>query len=206
MVVGAVLFLPAGTLRFWEAWVYMAVLFLPMTGFALRLILRHPQLLERRMRTKESRPEQRRVIVLSSLVLLVTFLVPGLDERYGLSSVPAWLVLCADALVLSGYALFIATLNANEYASRVVEVEERQHLASRGPYALVRHPLYVAMLLIVCCTPLALGSYWALIPAALFPPLLVTRIANEEEMLLRDLEGYEAYRAEVPYRLIPGLW
>lgn len=206
IAIAAMFFLPAGTFRYWQAWVYMLILLVPLFIFAAYLFLRNPALLERRMRTREMEPEQRKIIALSSTVLLAAFIVPGLDRRFGWSSVPTWLVLIADAMVLLSYLLFILVLRANEYAGRTVEVEQRQRVITTGPYSLVRHPMYLAVLLMYGCSPLALGSAWAMIVVAILPIVLVARIVNEEKVLLRDLEGYADYCKAVRYRLIPGIW
>jgi protein-S-isoprenylcysteine O-methyltransferase Ste14 len=206
LLVGAMFFLPAGTVFYWEAWVFMLVLFIPISVFAAYLLMYNPVLLERRLKTREEAPQQRSIVAVSTLVLLATFLLPGFDKRFGWSSVPIWLVIAADVVILLGYLLFVLTLRENEYASRTVEVEQRQRVITTGPYSLVRHPLYLAAVLIFGCSPLALGSYWALIPAVLFPVLLVARILDEEKLLLRDLDGYVDYCKVVRYRLIPGVW
>ncbi|MGQ9627488.1 MAG: methyltransferase family protein [Anaerolineae bacterium] len=205
-ILGAMFFLPAGTLLYWEAWVYMGVLFIPMSVFAAYLLRYNPTLLERRLKMREKEPQQRRIIAVSMVVLLAAFLLPGFDKRFGWSSVPIWLVIAADAVVLLGYLLFALTLRENEYASRTVEVEQQQRVITTGPYSLVRHPLYLATVLMFGFSPLALGSYWALIPVVLFPVVLLARILNEEKMLLRDLNGYADYCKVVRYRLIPGIW
>lgn len=205
-VFGAMFFLSAGTVLYWEAWVFMAVLFTPMSIFAVYLLKHNPALLERRLRMREKEPQQRIIIAVSSVVLLAIFLLPGFDKRFGWSSVPIWLVIVADVVILLGYLLSVLTLRENEYASRAVEVEQQQRVISTGPYSIVRHPLYLATILMFGFSPLALGSYWGLIPVAFYPPILVARILNEEKVLLRDLDGYADYRKVVRYRLIPGIW
>lgn len=177
------LLLPAGTIRYWEAWVFMAVLFVPMSLFAFSMLRQSPRLLERRMRTRETEPEQRRIVVASGVFILAALVLPGLDRWLGWSSVPVWLVLAADLVIFGGYLLFVRV------RGRTVEVEEGQRLITTGPYALVRHPLYLAAILIFGLTPLALGSYWGLIPAV---PLAISfgfRIREEEKTLLRELPG-----------------
>lgn len=203
---GAMFFLPAGTIFYWQAWLYLAVLFIPML-LVLRHLLRHaPDLLERRLRMKEKEVEQKLIIKLSTFYFLVAFLLPGFDQRYGWSDVPAAIVLMADLVVALGYGLFVLVLKENRYASRIVEVEENQPVITGGPYRLVRHPLYLAVLLMVVFSPLALGSYWAMLPTLLLPVVLVARIRGEEVVLLRELCGYEAYVEKTKYRLIPGVW
>lgn len=206
VAIATMFFLPAGTFRYWQAWVYMLILFIPLFVLVAYLFLRNPALLERRMRTREAEPEQRRIIVFSTVVLLAAFIIPGFDRRFGWSSLPTWLVLAADVLVLLGYLLFILVLRENEYASRTVQVEQQQRVITTGPYSLVRHPMYLAILLMYAFSPLALGSTWAMIVVALLPAVLVARIANEEKVLLRDLGGYADYCTAVRHRLIPGVW
>jgi len=206
IALGAIFFLSAGTIRYWEAWVYMAVLFIPMSFFAVYLLRYNPALLERRMKMREVEPQQRRIIAVSIVVLLAAGMLPGLDKRFGWSAVPTWLVLAADVIFLLGYLLFVLTLRENEYAARTVEVEQQQQVITTGPYAIVRHPLYLASILMYGFTPLALGSYWGLVPIAFFPVILIARILNEEKVLLRELPGYAEYCRKVRYRLIPKIW
>ena len=203
---GSIMFLSAGTLFYWEAWVVLAV-FSISTGSIGAYFLRHdPGLLERRMRYREKEREQKRIITFGSVFLLIVFLLPGFDKRYGWSEVPSGVVILADFLVVMGYVLFFWVINVNRYASRIVEVEEGQHVITTGPYALVRHPMYFATSLIFLSLPIALGSYWAFPPACLFPLILVARIKNEEKILLEQLKGYREYVSTVKHRLIPGLW
>lgn len=206
LFIGALLFLPAGTLNYWQAWVWLATLFIPM-GISLAYLLKmDPALLERRTRTNEVRPEQRRIIMASVIYFLAIFLLPGFDVRYGWSKVPAWLCLAADGVVLASYILYILVLKTNTFASRVVEVEEGQQVITSGPYALVRHPMYLAMILMMTATPLALGSYWAMLPSILFIALLAARAKNEEELLQKELKGYSEYMQKTRHRLFPGIW
>jgi len=205
-VLWAILFVPAGTLAYWEAWVYLAILLIPMF-FVFRYLLKHdPQLLERRMQMREREVAQRRIINLSYLYFLLAFVLPGLDKRWGWSDVPPLAVIAADLLVLLGYGLFVTVLRENQYASRTIQVERGQTVISSGPYALVRHPMYLGAALMYLASPLALGSYWALLPGLLIIPILVARIINEEKVLARDLNGYTAYTQQTRYRLLPGVW
>jgi protein-S-isoprenylcysteine O-methyltransferase Ste14 len=206
VLLGLMFFLPAGTLAYWQAWVWMAVLFMPMAGVLAYLVRKDPALLERRMRTREPEREQSLLIKLSLLWFALTFLLPGFDRRFGWSQVPVWVVFSADALVLLGYCIFIWVVRENTYASRVVEVEQGQKVISSGPYSIVRHPMYVGVLLMYICTPLALGSYWALIPDLLIIPFIIARIRNEEMVLQRDLTGYSQYMQSTRFRLLPGVW
>lgn len=206
LVLGLFFFLPAGTFRYWQAWVYIGILFFPMLGVIAYFIKKDPELLERRMRAREKERRQKALMALSSLLFIGIFLLPGFDRRYGWSSVPVIVVIAADIIILAGYGLFVRVLKENRYASRTVEVAREQEVVTTGPYAVVRHPMYVAVGIIYILSPLALGSYWAMISALLVIIVLVVRIMNEEKTLLRDLSGYGEYMQQVRYRLIPGIW
>jgi protein-S-isoprenylcysteine O-methyltransferase Ste14 len=205
-VLGLIFFLPAGTFRYWQAWVYMAVLIIPMLSVMLYFLKHDPELLDRRLRTREKERPQKAIIALSYPLFLAAFLLPGFDRRFGWSSVPGALVAAADVIVLAGYGLFVLVIRENSFASRIVEVEARQRVVSTGPYAIVRHPMYVANILIYLASPLALGSFWAFLPALLTPAVMVARILNEEKVLKEKLVGYADYLSRVRYRLIPGVW
>ncbi len=200
------LFVPAWTFDYWQAWVYCGVVFIPFTCAATYLLLTDPALIERRMRTQEREPQQKWVVVLTVIWYLLIFIVPGLDKRFGWSSVPPGIVLGTDVLVLLGYLLVFLVLRENSYASRVVEVEQGQKVIASGPYAIVRHPMYVGTLVMFLLTPLALGSYWGLIVALPLIPVLMARILNEEKVLNAELPGYPEYVHRVRYRLLPGIW
>lgn len=205
-VLGLFFFLPAGTLDYWEAWLYLAVLFTPIFFTMQYLLKNDPGLLERRMRTKEKAGEQSLIIKLSFVYFLGVFVLPGFDKRFGWSNTPTWLVLVADLIVLAGYIMVFLVFRENSYASRTVEVDEDQKVIDTGPYAVVRHPMYSGLIALYVISPLALGSYWALIPALLIVPILVARILSEERILARELPGYKEYQKKVKYRLLPGVW
>ena len=205
-MIGAMFFLPAGTFDYWQAWTWLGTLFIPM-GISLVYLLKiDPKLLERRTRTNETRPEQRRIIMASVVYLLIIFILPGFDVRNGWSNVPAWLCLAADGVVFVSYLLYVFVMKTNTYASRVIEVEQGQQVITNGPYALVRHPMYLSMILMMTASPLALGSYWAMLPSFLFILLLAARAKNEEELLQKELAGYSEYMQMTRYRLFPGVW
>lgn len=206
IVMLAMFFLPAGSFNFWEAWVYLTIIFVSMFAFLIYFLKNDPELLERRMRSKEKEIEQKWIIGTMSVCFIFTFLLPGFDQRFGWSHVPVIMVIIADIVVLLGYGFVFLVLKENSYASRVIEVEKDQKVISSGPYAVVRHPMYLGVALMFLFTPLALGSYWALIPAVLMIFVLVPRIFNEEKVLERDLDGYREYMQQVKYRLIPGIW
>ena len=211
LVAGCVLVLvvllgPAGTLDYWEAWAYVGLLFVAVTLIFLYLLVHDPGLLERRMKTKERRAEQAVIVKLGSVCYVLAFVVPGLDRRFGWSHVPAAAVVAADVVVLLGYVLFALVLRENSYASRVVEVEQGQRVVTTGPYAAVRHPMYLAVLAMFLSTPVALGSWWAVVPTLPLIAVMAARIRNEEQLLATELDGYQEYARITRYRLIPGLW
>lgn len=205
-IIGALLFWPAGTFDYWQAWAWAAALFIPMLISFIYLAKRDPALLERRSRLTETRTTQKWIIGLSSIYFIIIFILPGFDKRFGWSSVPVWVVLLADLGVLAGYGLYIWVLRTNSFASRVIEVEQGQKVISTGPYALVRHPMYLGMILLMIATPLALGSYWAFVPSLALIPILAARAKNEEELLVNELQGYREYTQKTRYRIFPGIW
>lgn len=199
-------FVPAGTLAYWEAWVYLIVILIFMFCFMIYFLKNDPELLERRMRTKEKETEQKRIVKFLFLACLFTILLPGFDKRFEWSHVPVAVVIFADIIVLLGYSIIFLTLRENSYASRIIEVEKGQEVVSTGPYTIVRHPMYLGSTLMFLLTPLALGSYWAIIPAVFIIPILMTRIRNEEQILEKELKGYSEYMQKIKFRLIPGIW
>jgi protein-S-isoprenylcysteine O-methyltransferase Ste14 len=200
------LFPPAGTLAYWEAWVWLAILYVPMIMVGTYLIRRDPALLARRLRAREKAAEQRRLIGLSYVWFLAMFVLPGLDRRWGWSHVPVAVVVAADLLVLVGYGVFARVLRENSYLSRTVEVDADQRVITTGPYAIVRHPMYVGILLLYLATPIALGSYWAVIACLPMVAIIVARTLSEERILTEQLAGYADYMQRTRYRLIPGIW
>ena len=205
-MLGLIFFWPAGTFDYWQAWVYLVILFVPMTGMLLYFLKNDPELLERRMRTREQQQEQGILMAVLVIFFLAAFTFPGFDRRFGWSNTPVWLSAIALAIVFVGYVSFFFVLRENSYASRVIEVEENQKVISSGPYALVRHPMYTGVLVMYGISPLALGSTWGMLPMILLPIFLVARILNEERVLREELDGYVDYTYKVKYRLIPGIW
>jgi protein-S-isoprenylcysteine O-methyltransferase Ste14 len=204
--IGLMFFLTAGTLRYWQAWVFMAFLCF-ITIFSFAYFIRHdPELLERRIRMKEKEPVQKWIATCSFPFVLAAFLLPGFDRRIGWSSVPISVEIVALILVLAGYLLFFFVIKENRFASRIIQVEEGQQVINTGPYAVIRHPLYAASLIAYLSMPLALGSWWALLPSLIWPPLLIVRTLYEERVLAAKLDGYLEYTKQVKYRLIPGIW
>jgi len=206
LVVALCLFVPAGSLAYWQGWLYLVVLFVPLAFVGRYFLKRDPGFLERRFRMREKEIVQKRIQAVTGIIFFVGFLIPGLDYRYGWSQVPVGLVLAADLAVFLGYLLIFLVFRENSYAARTVEVEAGQRVVATGPYALVRHPMYLGVTVMFLATPLALGSWWALPVFLLLPPFLVLRIRNEEEVLVRELPGYPEYSRKVRYRLIPRVW
>ncbi len=206
LVLAAFFFLTAGTLAYWEAWVYLFILFTPMTGLSIYLLRHDPALLERRLHYKEKREQQKGIIALSYPIFLLAFLLPGLDKRFGWTNTPIVAIIIAQILVLAGYAVVIWVFRENSYASRIIEVQSGQKVIDTGPYAIVRHPMYFGVGMLYILSPLALGSWLAVIPALPLLIILFLRIRDEEVALARDLPGYTDYMQKVHYRLIPGIW
>jgi protein-S-isoprenylcysteine O-methyltransferase Ste14 len=202
----AVLFIPAGTFAYWQAWAYLAILILPALIAVRYLYIHEPDLLRRRMQYREKREKQKLFVLISYPFFILSFILPGLDHRFGWSSVPAAIVLLAYGMVLAGYYLFILVARENRYASRIIEVEEGQKVIQSGPYGVIRHPLYLSTLIIYSFSPLGLGSWWAVLPALFIYPTIIFRILDEEKLLRKELAGYEEYCQRVRYRLIPGIW
>lgn len=205
IVMGLILFLPAGSFKYWQGWIWWAVISGVTLYITAYFVKKDPGLLARRMKVQEKEP-QPVIMRLMSFLSIFTFLLPGFDYRFGWSAVPVWLVILANAVVLFGYIFILQVFKANSYASTVIQIEKGQQVISTGPYAVVRHPMYTGLIMMTLFTPLALGSYWALIFAALFIPINVLRIRKEEALLGRELPGYADYCRKVRYRLIPLLW
>lgn len=209
VVMGLLLFLSAGTIRYWEAWMYLALFFGLSAAITRDLMRRDPALLERRMKggpTAEPRPRQRIIMLGASVGFIALLLVPALDFRFRWSEVPIAGVLIGDALFVLGFGFIGRVYRENTYTSATIEVVRGQHVISTGPYAVVRHPMYASALFYLIGTPLALGSYWGLLALVFMLPFLVWRLIDEEQVLARELPGYIDYRSRVRYRLLPGIW
>ena len=209
VVMGLLLFVSAGNVRYWHGWVYLSIV--AATGALITIYLaRHdPALLERRMRGgpgAEKQPAQKRIMWSVLLAFIALFVVPALDYRYGWSRVPMGAALAGDVLVVVGFYFIFLVYRVNTFASATVGVVADQRVISTGPYALVRHPMYASALLYLLGTPLALGSYWGFLPIAAVMPLLIWRLFDEERLLRERLQGYREYQQKVRYRLVPGIW
>lgn len=206
LFVGILLFVPAGSFKFWNAWLYIGALFIPMFIALIYLITKDPDLLKKRLKTKEKEKPQKIYVVSSIVVFSATFIIPGFDYKYHWSSVPILVVIPSTIIMLSGYLMFFVVMKQNSYASRVVEIQDEQKLIDTGLYSFVRHPMYLAGMILYGFSPLVLGSYYALIPMILIPVLLIIRIKNEEKVLIEGLKGYDSYMKKVKYRLLPFIW
>ena len=205
-IIALLLFLPAGTWHYWQAWFFIAILFVPMMCMGIWLLYKQPDLLAKRLKNKETEQEQKSVIALSGLMFIVGFILCGVDFRFTWSSCPVWLSIGASIVFVIGYAMYAMVMRENAYLSRTIEVQEGQQLVDTGLYAIVRHPMYSATLLMYIAMPLVLGSLWALLVFAVYPILIIKRILNEEKVLAEGLTGYTDYQKRVHYRLIPWIW
>lgn len=206
LLVGLLLFLPAGTIYFPAAWRLMGVLFLPMFVVGLVLAFKNPELLRKRLDGKETQREQSLVVKLSGLMFLAGFVIAGLDFRFGWSVLPDWVSWVASGLFLMAYLLYAEVLRENTYLSRKIEVQEEQKVIDTGLYGIVRHPMYGATILLFLSMPLILGSLPSFVIFLSYPAIIAKRIWNEEEVLERGLDGYVAYKKKVRYRVIPFIW
>ena len=206
LLVGLLIFLPAGTLAYPGGLLFLCLLFVPMLIMGVVMLIRARDLLAKRLDAKEKQAAQKGVQSLSGLVFIAGFVLAGLDFRFGWSDVPLPTVIAASVIFLIGYGLYAEVMRENAYLSRTVKVEEGQTVISTGLYGIIRHPMYTASILMFLSIPLVMGSWYALIPFALYPALMVIRVLDEEKLLTAELEGYAAYKSKVKYRLIPFIW
>ena len=206
VLIGALLFLPAWTFKYMGAWLFIALLFIPMLILGVVLLIKAPELLEKRLNAKEKQKAQKGVLTLSGLMFPIGFVLSALDFRFGWSKVPLWLVIVASVLFLTGYALYAEVMRENAYLSRTIKVEQGQTVVDTGLYGIVRHPMYAVTLLLFLAMPLVLGSWYALIVFAFYPAIIIVRLKDEEALLTKELPGYAQYKQKVKYRLIPFIW
>ncbi|MDP4093627.1 MAG: isoprenylcysteine carboxylmethyltransferase family protein [Bacillota bacterium] len=203
---GLIFIVTAWTFKYWEGWAYIFTLAVPMGIFGIYAFIKDPKFLERRMRTKEKRKEQKLVLRLSLVCFPLIYILPGFDKRFGWSEVSLAIEILGFVMVLLGYLMVLLVFKENSYASRIIEVDKTQTVISTGLYSVVRHPMYLSSVLLYLFTPLALGSYFAVIPAMFIVLVFVLRILDEEKELIQNLDGYMEYIQKVKYRLIPGIW
>ena len=206
VLVAACLFLPAWTFEYPHAWLFLTFLFVPMAGVGVILFIMTPSLLQKRLSSKEKQATQKGVVSLAALMFPIGFVISALDFRFSWSEVSPYIVVVASVLFLLGYIMYAEVMRENAYLSRTIEVQEGQKVVSDGLYGVVRHPMYLATLLMFLPIPLMLGSFFGLIPFAAYPVMIVIRIINEEKVLENELEGYKEYKSKVKYRLIPLVW
>ncbi len=206
LLVGLLLFLPAGTFYFWQAWLFIGILFGPMFIAGIWLMIRQPELLRKRLDAIEKQGEQKWVVALSGLMFIAVFVVAGLSRRFGWYMLPDGAVYVATIIFLAAYALYAEVMRENVWLSRTIEVQENQQVVSTGLYGIVRHPMYAATLLLFLSMPLVLGSPWSFAIMLLYIPIIALRIHNEEQVLERELKGYVEYKQHVRYKVIPFIW
>lgn len=206
LLVGLLIFLPAGSLSYARGWLLMGLLFGPMLIAGLVMLKKSPAFLEKRLDAKEKQSTQKGVVGLSGLMFVVGFVVAGLDYRFSWSRMPMWLTVAASVLFLLSYALYAEVMRENAYLSRTIKVEEGQTVVDTGLYGIVRHPMYMATLSLFLSMPLVLGSWYALMVFAFYPAIIIVRLKDEEELLTRELPGYADYKKKVKYRILPFVW
>ena len=206
LLVSILVFLPAGTLAYWQAWLLIGILFIPMFIAGLVMMKKSPDLLRKRLNAKEEQDEQKTVMLLSGLMFLAAFVLAGLNFRFGWIVLPGWVSYAAAAVFLAAYALYAEVLRENVYLSRTVEVQENQKVINTGLYGIVRHPMYMTTLLLFLSMPLVLGSPVSFLIMLLYIPIIAKRIRNEEQVLERGLDGYTEYKEQVRYKVIPFIW
>lgn len=206
LLVCLLLFLPAGTLAYTYGWLFIGLLFIPMLFFGFVMLLKAPAFLSKRLDAKEKQATQKGVLAFSGLMFIAGFVVAGLDHRFGWSDMPVWVIITASVLFFAAYGLYAEVMRENAYLSRTVKVEKGQTVVDTGLYGIVRHPMYAVTVVLFLMIPLVLGSWYALIAFAFYPVIIVVRLKAEEDLLTRELPGYEAYKQKVRYRLIPFIW
>ena len=206
VLVGLLVFVPAGSFSYINGWIFMAILFIPMFLAGLVMMLKNPYLLEKRLNAKEKEAEQSLVVKLSGLMFLAGFVVAGLGYRFNWYTLPETAVLIASVVFIVAYALYAEVMRENTYLSRSIEVQENQKVIDTGLYGIVRHPMYSATLLLFLSMPLVLGSWFSFVIFLAYPFIISKRVKHEEEFLERELQGYKEYKSKVKYRLVPFVW
>ena len=206
LLVGLLIFLPAGTIQYTYGWLFVGLLFVPMLIAGFVMLAKSPDFLKKRLDAKEKQATQKGVLGMAGLMFIAGFVVAGLDFRFGWSVMPRWVTIVASVLFLVSYALYAEVMRENAYLSRTIKVEEGQKVVDTGLYSIVRHPMYAVTILLFMVMPLVLGSWCALIPFAFYPAIIIVRLKDEEELLSKELPGYEEYKQKVKYRIIPFVW
>lgn len=206
VMVGLLVFLPAGTFTYTYGWLFIGLLFGPMLIAGFVMFFKSPDFLAKRLDAKEKQATQKGVLALSGVMFIAGFVVAGLDFRFGWSNMPTWVVTAASVLFLVAYALYAEVMRENAYLSRTIKVEAGQTVVDTGLYGIVRHPMYMVTIMLFLMIPLVLGSWYALIAFACYPAIIVVRLKDEEALLTRELPGYTEYKQKVKYRIIPFIW
>ena len=206
VLVGLLIFIPAGTIKYINGWLFIVLLFVPMLIFGIYLYIKNPKLLKRRLNNKEKEKTQKIVLLISALLFIAGFIISSLDYRYNWSNIPNYIIIIASIVLLIGYYLYVKVMLQNEYLLRTIEVEKEQKLIDTGLYSLVRHPMYFSVLLIFLSIPLILGSLYGFYIFLFFIVVLIIRIKNEEKVLVKELPGYSKYKLKVKYKLIPYIY
>ena len=206
LLIAMLLFLPAGEWHYWNAWLFLCVLFVPILILGIVMFIFSPKLLEKRLNTKEQEKAQKMVVAMSGLLFVVAFILSGFNYRFGWHQLPSWVVWVSSSVFLLSYLMYAEVLRENAYLSRRIEVQENQRIIDDGLYRIVRHPMYMATLFLFLSMPLILGSLISFFVLLLYVPLLVIRIKNEEKFLEKNLDGYLLYKQKVKYRLLPFVW
>ena len=206
LLVGLLIFLPAGTLAYTYGWLLVCILFVPMLIAGFVMLAKSPELLRKRLDAKEKQATQKGVLAFSGLIFIAGFVLAGLDYRFGWSKMPVWVSVVSSVLFLVAYGLYALVLRENAYLSRTIKVEEGQTVVDTGLYGIVRHPMYAVTILLFMMIPLVLGSWYALIPFCFYPGIIIVRLKDEEALLTKELPGYAAYKEKVKYRIIPFVW
>ncbi|MDD4298002.1 MAG: isoprenylcysteine carboxylmethyltransferase family protein [Ruminiclostridium sp.] len=206
ILLSLLLFIPAGTLSYWNAWLFMGILFIPMFIVGIVLMVKNPELLRKRLNSKEKETEQKSVILIGNLMFICGFVVAGLDYRFHWFILPKWLVITATVIFIIAYLIYVEVLRENSYLSRTIEIQEDQKVIDTGVYGIVRHPMYSSTILLFLSMPLVLGSFFSFVIFLTYPAVLIKRIKNEEQVLEKGLAGYTEYKKRVKYRLFPLIW
>ena len=206
LIIALLLFLPASTINYWNAWLLMMLLFIPMFLAGIVMMIKSPELLKKRLNVKEKQGKQKQVVLFSAIMFIAGFIVAGLNYRYGWIMIPNIVVIISSIIFVLSYILYAEVLRENKYLSRTIEVQEGQKVVDTGLYGIVRHPMYTATIFLFLSMPLILGSIYSLFIFLLYPIIIAKRIKNEEEVLEKDLKGYKEYKEKVKYKLIPFIW
>ena len=206
LIIGLLLFLPAGTLKYWNGWLFMGILFIPMFVAGIIMMLKSPELLRKRLNAKEKEIEQKQVVLFSGLMFLVGFIIAGLNYRFNWILIPNSVVIISSAIFIFAYILYAEVLRENTYLSRTIEVQENQKVVDTGLYGIVRHPMYATTILLFLSMSLVLGSIISFVIFLVYPFIIAKRIKNEEVVLEKELGGYSEYKKKVKYKLIPFIW